>query len=66
MKKEIIKKFKEQYKDSSLFNSYDDCEEDLIRFIGGVYDIAYNLGWREKYEQVLKEMKNFTIIKNDI
>ena len=41
MKKEIINKFHEEYKDSSLFNSWDNCEKDLTKFIGNVYDLAY-------------------------
>lgn len=59
MKKEIIKKFHETYKDSSLFNSWDGCEQDLTKFIGNVYDLAYNLGWKEKAKQMLRAMKDY-------
>ena len=57
MKKEIIKQFHDKFKDSSLFNSWDGCEKDLIKFISNVYDVAYNLGWKEKAEQMLRAMK---------
>jgi len=64
MKEEIIKKFKSKYKDSSLFNSWDDCEKELTEFIGKVYDVAYNLGWKEKAEQMLRAMKDYVSSKN--
>ena len=59
MKKKLLEKFRETYKDSSLFNSWDDCEKDLTKFIGNVYDVAYNLGWKEKAEQMLRAMKDY-------
>jgi len=52
MKKELLEKFREAYKDSSLFDSWDGCEKDLTKFISNVYDVAYNLGWKEKAEQI--------------
>ena len=59
MKKEIIQKFLETYKDSSLFDSWDNCEKDLIKSITKVYDVAYDLGWKEKAEQMLEAMKDY-------
>ena len=59
MKDKIIQKFKDKYKDSSLIDCWDGCEKDLIKFIDNVYDIAYNLGWKEKAKQMLRAMKDY-------
>jgi len=55
----ITKKFHDIFKDSSLFDSWEDCEKDLTNFIEDACEIAYNQGWEDKAKQMLREMKEY-------
>ena len=63
LKAEIIGEFEANFLDGDKITDCGKCtlaiDEDFINFLDQVIDKAYSAGWKDKGEQVLKEMRKF-------